>query len=62
MRKIIELLYKREQFLKEGETLILVSDGKFQVLSCEVAELIAVNGDANKKIMDFLELIKEESR
>ncbi len=58
--KITDLLYKKHQYLNNGETLILVSNNKMQVLYNDDDELCLFSGDLREKLKGFIEEIKNE--
>lgn len=61
-KRFEDMLYKPEQFLFDGETIIYVNDGKMNIRWNDGETLHSVYGDVNEPLQKFLDWLNDESK
>ena len=59
--RLVDILQNPKEFLRDGETLILVKDNSSIALYNDGENLCEVNGDINLKLKEYLEWLYDEN-
>lgn len=60
MNRLSELLHKKDEFLRDSETLIYVCNGEMIARHHDGENLFEVSGEANAKLIGFLNWLQED--
>lgn len=62
MNRIDEILIKKKQFLKDGETLIYVNEDIMDAIFYDGEGYSQVSGEINEKLKVFLDWLKDDNK